>query len=110
MDIGALLKDIQDFRSQIDQWGVTAETLIAVAFLALVMFVFSLREVLTWFLRVNTLREEMRDLKNEISELKALISKEPITIEKEILVDEFSSDSDKKKGDGAFTKPFKLDH
>jgi hypothetical protein len=51
MTIETTLESIQNLRSLIDQWGVTSETLIAAAFLAIVMFIFSFREVAGWFLR-----------------------------------------------------------
>jgi hypothetical protein len=109
MTIENVLEAIQNFRTQIDQWGVTAETLIAVAFLASVMFVLSLREVMTWFLRVHTLRDEVKGLRKDISELKTMIAARPLVIETEVPAAEEPAPV-KKKEDEKPSKTFRLDH
>jgi hypothetical protein len=103
MTIETLLESIQNFRSLIDQWGVTAETLIAVAFLAIVMFIFSFREVAGWFLRVHTLRDEVKGLRQDIAELKSMMSaNKPLDFEEEA--------PSKKKEPEKSSKSFRLDH
>lgn len=109
MNIENVLKVIQDFRAAIEQWGVTTETLIAVAGLACIMFIFSLREVLTWFLRVHTLRDDIKGLRHEITELKALMQQRPLIIEKEVAV-ENATEELKKKDEEKTVKAFRLDH
>ena len=82
MTIETTLEFIQNFRSLIDQWGVTSETLIAVAFLAIAMFILSFREVAGWFLRVHTLRDEVKGLRHDIAELKSMmIANKPLELE-----------------------------
>ncbi len=103
MTIETLLESIQNFRSLIDQWGVTAEALIAVAFLAIVMFIFSFREVAGWFLRVHTLRDEVKGLRQDIAELKSMMSaNKPLDFEE--------ADPSEKKEPEKSTKAFRLDH
>ena len=106
MTIEQALLEIQNLRSQLDQWGVTAEALIAVAFLATVIFVLSLREVGTWFLRVNTLRDEVKGLRRDIADLKTLIAAKPLVIEEEVEVVAAAKKKDVEKQ----VRSFKLDH
>lgn len=113
MTIETLLEAIQNFRSSIDQWGVTAETLLAVAFLATVMFVLSLREVATWFLRVHSLRDEVRSLRKDIAELKGMMATSgpsPIAVTIEEEEEEPVVTISKKKDEEKPAKAFRLDH
>src|SRR5688500_15496579 len=109
MNIEYVLKVIQDLRAGIDQWGVTTETLIAVAGLAAVMFILSLREVLTWFLRVQALRDDVKHLRREIAELKTIMREKPLVIEEEVVVDTATPEV-KKKDEEKQVKAFRLDH
>jgi hypothetical protein len=68
-----MLNDLQEFRSQLDGWGVNTGSLIIVAFVSGVVFLFSLREVLGWFLRVPHLRAEIRSLNRQLAEAKQLL-------------------------------------
>ncbi len=81
MTIESALETVQNSRAMIDQWGVTNQTLLAVAGLAIVMFIFSLREVLTWFLRVHSLRNDVKNLREDIAELKTMLAARPAPIE-----------------------------
>jgi len=108
MSIEAILKLIQDSRESIDQWGVTTQTLIAVAFVAGIFFILSLREVMTWFLRVHALRDDVKSLRKDIAELKALINQKPLVIEQDFL--EEVVPLDKKKEQETPVKRFPLDH
>lgn len=109
MTIEYILDAIQNFRSALDQWGVTAETLIAVAFLAGILFVLSLREVMTWFLRVHTVRDEVRGLRAEIAELKSMLASRPSVIEIEAPAPGIQPEA-QKKDDEKPAKAFRLDH
>ncbi len=109
MTIEYFLDAIQSFRSALDQWGVTAETLIAVAFLAGILFVLSLREVMTWFLRVHTVRDEVRGLRAEIAELKSMLASHSSVLETEVPALEIQPVT-KKKDDEKPAKAFRLDH
>ncbi len=103
MTIEMWLDTIQNIRSTIEQWGVTSETLIAVALLATVMFIFSLREVLTWFMRIGPLKEEISSLRQEIVELKAMIATQSAVTQE--LVGLPPEQEDEKP-----VKAFRLDH
>ena len=69
MNIQTVLETIQEWRTQIDAWGITNETLIAVGVIALVLFMLSLREVACWFLKTTQTQDEIRALRLEITNL-----------------------------------------
>lgn len=54
----------------IEQWGISQEALWIAGGIAAVLLVFSLREVLTWFLKIQTLTEDLRSLRREVKDLK----------------------------------------
>jgi hypothetical protein len=62
----AILQLIQDFRSQLDTWGVNSETLMVVGGIAALLFILSLREVATWYFRINQVRDEVRELRAQL--------------------------------------------
>lgn len=70
-----LAKRLQDFRSQLEIWGITNEALIAVGLLAFCFFLLSVREVAGWFLKTGGLRREIRDLKSQVARLEEAISR-----------------------------------
>ena len=70
MSIDSVLVAIENLRSLIEKWGVSSEALWAAGAVALVLLFFSLREVLTWFLKIQGLAEEMRALRREVKDLK----------------------------------------
>lgn len=75
MPIMESIKAVQDFRSLLANWGVTAGGLVAIALIAFIFFLISAREVLGWFLKTGGVRDEVRDLKREIAELKELVER-----------------------------------
>lgn len=76
------MKHLQDFRAQLEAWGVTAGSLVLIGLIAFALFLFSAREVVGWFLKTGGLREEVRDLRADIARLQASIdgidSEEPV--------------------------------
>ncbi|MGE3760457.1 MAG: hypothetical protein AB7H97_22015 [Pseudobdellovibrionaceae bacterium] len=70
MSIDSVLLAIENFRSQIEQWGISNEALWIAGVVAAILLVISLREVLTWFLKIQTLTEDLRALRREVKDLK----------------------------------------
>lgn len=70
MSIESALVTIEYMRSLIEKWGISHEALWVAGAIALVLIFFSLREVLTWFLKIQNLAEEMRGLRREVKDLK----------------------------------------
>lgn len=60
------LQMIQEFRSQLDIWGVTNSGLLVAGGIAALLFLFSLREVATWFFRIHQVRSEVRELRAQM--------------------------------------------
>lgn len=114
MTIEMFLKIVQDARAFIEQWGITAETLIAVTVVASICFLFSLREILSWFLRVHALRSDVKGLRKDIAELKELLSArtpaQEVAPEPEMKADEAEEEEPKKKVSEKSAKAFPLDH
>lgn len=67
MNIDEILQTVQDFRSQLEAWGVTNEGLWAAGAFAVLLFILSLREVLTWYMRVPQVRDEVRQLRVQMA-------------------------------------------
>ena len=70
MTIFEILRDIQDARARIELWGVNFRGLALIAGAALIVFLISLREILSWYLKINVLRRELRDIKGELAALR----------------------------------------
>ena len=69
MSIDSILVAIENLRSLIEKWGISSEALWVAGAVALVLLFFSLREVLTWFLKIQTLAEEMRKKNREFDRI-----------------------------------------
>lgn len=69
MNLEPYLNAIQTLRAQMDHWGITTQFLIFAAVVALTIFLFSLREILSWYFKVNDLRGEVRQLSNKVQML-----------------------------------------
>jgi hypothetical protein len=76
MNMDTVLKIVENLRSSIENWGITNEGLWVAGALALIIFVFSLREVLTWFLKIQTIAEDIRYIRREIKDLKQFMQVE----------------------------------
>jgi hypothetical protein len=75
MNIFDILKQAQDFRSQLEVWGITSGFLWAVGFVSCFFFVLSTREVLGWYLRTNHLRDEVKAMRAQLQDLQAALDK-----------------------------------
>ena len=70
MNLFEILRDVQDARARIAQWGLSFGTLGLLASGVLVVFLFSLRELLAWYFKINQLRRELREIKTELQKLR----------------------------------------
>jgi hypothetical protein len=73
MSISESAQALQDFRSQLEVWGVTTQGLIAIALIAFFFFLLSAREVVGWFLKTSGVRDEVRELRGQIDQLQRSI-------------------------------------
>jgi hypothetical protein len=69
MNLVDMLQAVQDFRAQLGDWGVTSQGLWLIGTVAILLFVISLREVLSWYLRVQQVRDEVRSLRAQMTAL-----------------------------------------
>ncbi|HMN68867.1 MAG TPA: hypothetical protein PKC28_10050 [Bdellovibrionales bacterium] len=73
MNLQFVLEALQNLRTRIDAWGLTTESLWIAAAVAAVFFLLSFREVITWFLKMSHLREELRELREENAAMRTSI-------------------------------------
>ena len=73
MTIENFLNLVRDLRTQLEAWGITTEALIVLGALTGLIFLFSMREVVCWFFKVQTVRDEVRRLRVELREVRALL-------------------------------------
>jgi hypothetical protein len=69
MNVDQILQSIQDFRSQLEVWGITSEALWFLGAAAGLLFLLSLLEVSSWYFRVNQVREEIREMRGQVANL-----------------------------------------
>lgn len=69
MNAESNLKSIDDLRAWLESMGVTTQGLLIVAAVAALLFVLSLREVLSWYLKVQHMRSEIRAMSAQVSEM-----------------------------------------
>ena len=74
MNFEDILPAIQDFRSQLETWGVTTEGLWCAAVGAAVLFLISVREVSSWYFKVNRVRDEIRALRAQLVQLQSAVN------------------------------------
>lgn len=70
MTMDSFLQAVENFRSLIENWGITNEALWTAGAIAAILFIVSLREVLAWFLKIQTIAEDLRHLRKEVRDLK----------------------------------------
>lgn len=80
LNMDSILQTIQDLRSQLEIWGIDNEALLVLGGVATVLFVLSLREVATWYFRVNQVREEVQSLRAQIQSMDATLKEIALTL------------------------------
>lgn len=75
MNLFETLKLLQDFRSQLEIWGVTSTYLWAAGFASLFFLALSTREVLGWYLRTNQLRDEVKAMRGQLTDMQKMLEK-----------------------------------
>lgn len=92
MDINwaELVTAVQQWRAQLEVWGINYDALLVIGSLAIVLFLISLREIVVWYLRIGQLHEQMRTMhdqliyiRNTLEEAKILIQMPDVSKEKE---------------------------
>lgn len=74
MNLDQVLQTVQDFRSQLEVWGVSSQALWFVGTAAALLFVFSLREVACWYFRIHQVQGEIRELRGQMMELQITLN------------------------------------
>jgi hypothetical protein len=112
INLDEILQLIQDFRSQLELWGVNSEALWVVGGLAALLFILSLREVATWYFRINLVREEVRELRAQMLALTSMVQEtRDFLIEPEAAVVPMKPEELMKAAQGMKEAPkFRLDH
>ena len=105
MQIMEWMKHLQDFRAQLEAWGVTAGGLVLIGLIAFALFLLSAREVAGWFLKTGGLREEIRSLKADVARLQATLDGVEVEEPGEKKKDKLSA-----KSEDAAARTFRLDH
>lgn len=73
LNIDAILQAVQDWRGQLEDWGVNNQSLYVIGVVAAVLFLLSLREVSAWYFKINKIRDEVRELRGQMSDLQILL-------------------------------------
>jgi hypothetical protein len=81
MNIEDVLQRLQDFRSQLSDWGITNGMLWTIAGVAAVLFLLSVREVVCWFFRIHALRDEVRGLRKQLADLQRTLNEASVAPE-----------------------------
>lgn len=105
MQVMEWMKHLQDFRAQLETWGVTTGVLVFIALIAFVCFLLSAREVTGWFLKTGGLRDEVRALRADVARLQATLDGVDIAEPSEEKKEKVSA----KKAEGD-ARTFRLDH
>ncbi len=117
MNFAEMLQMIQGLRDQLETLGVTPQGLWIALGVAFVLFVFSLREVASWYLRVNQVRSEVRALRAELmtvqktlEEVRGFLQAGAAADEATEKADKAETESDSRKPDSSGSHRFRFDH
>jgi hypothetical protein len=72
--IDQILMAVQDTSSRLELMGISNDKLWIAGGVALLLFIISLREVLSWFLRVQQVRDEVRGLRKQMNEMQTMLA------------------------------------
>lgn len=104
------LNYVQQFRTQLETWGITQDFLIAVAAVSSIVFLLSLREVAGWLLRVPHMRQEIKSLRQQVNDMHKTLNE----VNEKILARAMSEEEDEVKTEAepqsAGRPQFRLDH
>jgi hypothetical protein len=118
MNIENLLQISEDLRTALERMGVTTQGLLIAFAIAILFFIFSLREVISWFMKIPQLRGEIRSQRKQIGEMqKSLEHLRDMLLAQTAAgnTEEFDKDEDRLKKKEALTtadggKRFNFDH
>lgn len=117
MNLADLLQIIQGLRAQLENMGITAQSLWIALAVALVFFVLSLREVASWYLRVSQVRSEVRALRAELmtmqktlDEVRGFLQSGAAAEDAVEKADEAEAESESRKPDSSGSHRFRFDH
>lgn len=73
MNLSVALRTLQDFRSQLEDWGITSGLLILIGTLSAILVFISFREILGWYLKTHLMREEIQDLRRQLEGIQKVL-------------------------------------
>lgn len=76
-----LLKSVQDWRAQLESYGINYDTLIVIGALALALFMISLREIVVWYFRIGQLHDQMRVMHDQLIYIRKTLEEAKILIQ-----------------------------
>lgn len=83
MNFETILNGVQNLRDQLDTWGLTNQLLLVAGLVSFVLLLWSLRELASWFFKVQALRGEVRDLHVKLDRALELLANQqpPVVVE-----------------------------
>ena len=69
--------DIEQFRQHLTDWGVNAQVLAVIGITSLVLFMFSLRVVLKWYLGLQNLESQLARAREQLSDIQKRLAGGP---------------------------------
>lgn len=105
MSIESVLLLLDELRTALERMGVTTQVLAITGLIAGAFFVFSFREVLSWFLKIAQLRGEIRAQREQVNQMQK--SLEDL---RQVLLDQAAAQIQAPLAADANEKRFNLDH
>ena len=83
MDINwtEMLTTIQEVRAQLENYGISYDTLIVIGALAAALFMISLREIIVWYFRIGQLHDQMRVMHDQLIYIRKTLEEAKILIQ-----------------------------
>lgn len=75
MNFESVLDLIQNFRAQLDAWGLSATGLLFIGLGAFLVFLYSLREIVIWFFKLHALRRDIEKLHSKVDALTEMLTR-----------------------------------
>lgn len=105
----AALNYIQQFRTQLENWGITQQVLIGIGLVCTIVLLVSLREVAGWVLRVPHMRKEIHSLRLQVTEMHKTLNEMNEKLMAGVMADEGAQESEAEP-QKACRPQFRLDH